>query len=59
MLDRLRDEVLNGRGFVLLRGLPVEDRPIEDSATAYWGIGTYFGNARSQNAKGHVLGPCP
>ena len=56
VLDRLRDEVLNGRGFVLLRGLPVADRPIEESATAYWGIGTYFGNARSQNAKGHVLG---
>lgn len=55
VLDRLRDEVLNGRGFVLLRGLKV-DRPIVQSATAYWGIGTYFGNARSQNAKGHVLG---
>src|ERR1700724_709873 len=25
---RLRAEVLDGRGFVLLRGLPVEDRPI-------------------------------
>ena len=24
--------------------------------TAYWGIGTYFGSARSQNAKGHLLG---
>lgn len=56
VLDRLRGEVLNGRGFVLLRGLPVEDRPIAESATAYWGIGTYFGSARSQNAKGHVLG---
>jgi hypothetical protein len=56
VLDRLRDEVLNGRGFVLIRGLPVEDRPIAESAAAYWGIGTYFGNARSQNAKGHVLG---
>jgi hypothetical protein len=56
ILDRLRDDVLNGRGFVLLRGLPVEGRTIEESATAYWGIGTYFGNARSQNAKGHVLG---
>jgi Taurine catabolism dioxygenase TauD, TfdA family len=55
-LDRLRDEVLNGRGFVLLRGLPVEGRSIAESAAAYWGIGTYFGNARSQNAKGHVLG---
>ena len=56
VLDRLRNEVLNGRGFVVIRGLPVEGRPIVDSATAYWGIGTYFGNARSQNAKGHVLG---
>ena len=56
VLDRLRDELLNGRGFVLIRGLPVEGRPIAASATAYWGIGTYFGNARSQNAKGHVLG---
>ena len=56
VLDRLRTEVLEGRGFVLLRGLPVEDRPIEESATAYWGIGAYFGSARSQNAKGHLLG---
>jgi hypothetical protein len=55
-LDELRNEVLNGRGFVLIRGLPVEGQPIAESATAYWGIGTYFGNARSQNAKGHVLG---
>ena len=56
VLNRLRNEVLNGRGFVLIRGLPVEGRPIAESAAAYWGIGTYFGNARSQNAKGHVLG---
>jgi TfdA family taurine catabolism dioxygenase TauD len=55
-LERLRAEVLNGRGFVLVRGLPVEDRPIAVSATAYWGIGTHFGSARSQNAKGHLLG---
>lgn len=56
VLDRLRAEVLDGRGFVLLRGLPVEDRPIDESATAYWGLGSYFGSARSQNAKGHLLG---
>jgi len=55
-LDRLRDELLNGRGFVLLRGLTVEGRPIAAAATTYWGIGTYLGNARSQNAKGHLLG---
>jgi Taurine catabolism dioxygenase TauD, TfdA family len=56
VLDRLRGEVLDGWGFVLLRGMPVEDRPIVESATAYWGVGTYFGTARSQNAKGHLLG---
>ena len=55
-LDAMRQEILDGRGFVLIRGLPVEGRPITDSAAAYWGIGTYFGNARSQNAKGHLLG---
>ena len=55
-LDRLRSEVVNGRGFVLLRGLPVEGRPIEESATLYWGLGSYFGSARSQNHKGHLLG---
>jgi hypothetical protein len=36
--------------------MPVENRPIEFSATAYWGVGTWFGAARSQNAKGHLLG---
>jgi hypothetical protein len=56
VLDRLRDDVVNGRGFVLLRGMPVEDRPIAESATSYWGVGSYFGSARSQNAKGHLLG---
>ncbi len=56
ILERLRDEVVNGRGFVRLRGMPVEDRPIVDSATMYWGVGTWFGSARSQNAKGHLLG---
>jgi hypothetical protein len=56
LLERMRGELLNGRGFVLLRGLPVEGRPIAESATAWWGIGTYIGSARSQNAKGHVLG---
>ncbi|MGE0257462.1 MAG: TauD/TfdA family dioxygenase [Alphaproteobacteria bacterium] len=55
-LDRMREEILNRRGFALIRGLPVEGRPISDSAAAYWGIGSYFGNARSQNAKGHLLG---
>ena len=56
VLERLRGDVLDGRGFILLLGMPVEDRPIAESATAYWGIGTYVGGARSQSAQGHLLG---
>jgi len=55
-LAELCNEVLNGRGFTLLRGLPVEQWSIRESATAYFGIGCHFGHARSQNGKGHVLG---
>ncbi|MBI3516203.1 MAG: TauD/TfdA family dioxygenase [Proteobacteria bacterium] len=55
-LEALRNEVIDGRGFVLIRGLPVGGRPLIDNAAAYLGIGTWFGHARSQNAMGHVLG---
>src|SRR6187455_2758535 len=54
--QRVEDEVLNGRGFLLLRGLPVERWSIRESATAFYGLGAHLGSARSQNGKGHVLG---
>ncbi|HWT98576.1 MAG TPA: TauD/TfdA family dioxygenase [Terriglobales bacterium] len=54
--ERVRDEVLNGRGFLLLRGLPVDRWSLREAATAYFGLGAHLGCARSQNAKGHVLG---
>ena len=52
----LRDGILARRGFVLLRGLDIEGWPIERTARTYWGIGSWFGRAVSQNAMGHVLG---
>lgn len=55
-LEGLLHELLEGRGFVLMRGLPVERYTREESAIAYMGIGSYFGRPRSQNAKGHLLG---
>src|SRR5919112_611939 len=54
--SRMCGEVLNGRGFLLLRGLPVERWSLREAATAFFGIGTHLGPARSQNGKGHVLG---
>jgi hypothetical protein len=53
---RVRDEVLNGRGFLLLRGLPVERWSDRQAAVAFFGLGAHIGSARSQNAQGHVLG---
>lgn len=53
---RVEGEVLNGRGFLLLRGLPVERWTMREAATAFYGLGTHLGSARSQNGKGHVLG---
>lgn len=53
---RVEEEVLNGRGFLLLRGLPVERWSMREAATAFYGLGVHLGSARSQNGKGHVLG---
>lgn len=55
-LASLQQQVLEGRGFVLLRGLPVEHWPLRLSATAFFGLGLHLGRAVSQNAQGHVLG---
>jgi hypothetical protein len=55
-LRRILEVVLTGRGFVLLRRLPVERWSIRKTATAFFGLGTHLGSARSQNAQGHVLG---
>ncbi len=55
-LSRILNDVLEGRGFALLRGLPVErwGRPL--SAIAFLGLGLHWGCLRSQNKHGHLLG---
>ena len=53
---RVEEEVLNGRGFLLMRGLPVGRWTMREAATAFFGLGAHLGSARSQNGKGHVLG---
>ncbi len=55
-LNGVLQELLEGRGFVLVRGLDVESCSPEQAAIAYMGVGCYFGHPRSQNAKGHLLG---
>lgn len=55
-LQKIRHEILHGRGFVLLRGWPSTERTMEQNACAFRIVGAHLGEALSQNAKGHVLG---
>ncbi len=55
-LKRLLAEIQQGRGFVLLRGLPVQQWGASLSAVAFYGLGSHLGAARSQNAQRHLLG---
>lgn len=55
-LARVRAELLRGRGFVLLRGLPVQRWPQRVSELAFIGLGTHLCTALSQNAQGDLLG---
>ena len=55
-LAAIREEILHGQGFMLIRGFPIEGYSLAQAARAFWAIGTHFGAPASQNAKGHVLG---
>ncbi len=55
-LGRVLAEILDGRGFALLRGLPVREWGLRRSALAFLGLGLHLGNLRPQNARGHLLG---
>ncbi len=49
-------KIEKGRGFVLIRGLPVDRYTKTDAARIYWGIGAHLGPAFAQNAQGEMLG---
>ena len=55
-LADIRRELAAGRGFVLLRGVPIEGRPGDDIGLMYCGIGAHLGVAVSQSAAGDRLG---
>lgn len=55
-LDPVLVEIENGRGFVLLRGIPRERYTDEECELVYWGLGAHLGTPVSQNVRGHLLG---
>ncbi len=55
-LEALKDKLLHGIGFEVLRGLPIQSYSQDMAAAIFCGIGAHLGSARSQNAAGHILG---
>ncbi len=49
-------EVRDGRGFAIVRGLPVENLPVELIKYIFWGFGTFFGKGQSQSNLGDRIG---
>lgn len=50
-----RETLARGRGFLLVRGLPVERMSFEDAVAAYWALGLHLGSPVPQNFSGEVL----
>jgi hypothetical protein len=50
-LGTLRKELVDGKGFILFKGLPVQEWGNRKSAVAYMGLGTYLGYFVSQNSE--------
>ena len=55
-LTRYANELENGRGFFLLRGLPVERYSENELRAIYFGIGLHLGAPVGQNPQGDLLG---
>ena len=55
-LGALRQRLIDGRGFELLRGLPIAEIGAEHAAAAFALLGSHLGTFRIQNAAGDLIG---
>src|SRR6266478_3409915 len=55
-LEQTVAELYDGRGFVVLRGLPVQRYSDDDVGLIFWGLGRYLGGPLYQNPQGELLG---
>ncbi|HTE16083.1 MAG TPA: TauD/TfdA family dioxygenase [Burkholderiales bacterium] len=56
VVETILNDVEQGVGFKLLRGIPRHRYSDADCELLYWGLGVHFGTPVSQNARGHLLG---
>jgi len=52
----IKSEIMEGRGFALIRGIPVDRLGEDDASLIYWGIGAHMGEAAAQNRMADMLG---
>jgi len=55
-LAAIEQEIMQGRGFALIRGIPVDRLGEEVASLIYWGMGAHMGEAVAQNRMGDMLG---
>ena len=55
-IDSWRKQLNSGRGFVVLRGLPIERWSSEEAELFFWCFGLHLGIPGTQNREGHQLG---
>ncbi|NQU61535.1 MAG: TauD/TfdA family dioxygenase [Rhodospirillales bacterium] len=55
MIADVTDQLENGRGCALIRGLDATRYDEETLKTIYWGLGVHLGQPITQNAKGHLI----
>ena len=54
-IRRLRRELQSGRGFMIVKGLPVDRYSEAESCLLYWGLGALLGTPLPQNVRGDRL----
>jgi hypothetical protein len=56
VMSGILNDIEQGFGFKLLRGIPRAKYSDSDCELIYWGLGVHLGTPVSQNARGHLLG---
>jgi len=56
ILEDAREELMHGKGFVLLQGFPIAHYALPDIETMFLSMGRLIGKAVSQNSYGDLLG---
>ena len=56
LLRQWQEEIIDGRGFYVLRGLNAADYTDAEVGMIFWAMGLYLGHAVTQNPKGDLLG---